>query len=87
MSADTETRYKVRGRRRRASGRVAAAILLGITIVAVGVAGYLILSAAAPAGTAGSTTHSCAPANSPVCRGLSNSNGAVVPDRTVGGIG
>jgi hypothetical protein len=55
----------------RGAARALAAIVLGVTVVAVGVVGYFVLAANSPSGTNGSTQHACEPANSPACKGNS----------------
>jgi hypothetical protein len=61
-----------RGRRelgRRGASRLTVAVVLGLTVVAVGVVGYVVLNATVPAGSSGTSVHACTPANSPGCKG------------------
>ncbi len=63
-----------RATERRGAGRLTATIFVAGVAVLVGVVGYLVLSAATPAGTNPTTAHSCTPASSPVCKGSGASN-------------
>ena len=55
---------------------MAAALLMAGFVAVVGAASYVVLSAVSASGSHVSTVHTCAPANSTLCKQVQNSTGA-----------
>lgn len=73
MKEESEVRRARRERGRVGLTPVTAAIVLGVVVLGVGAASYVVLGAMSASDTHSSTVHSCHPSTAPACAGIGNS--------------